>query len=122
MVIERRKSNAGGPVPRRDSNRRAFPRWKAPYEVRYGVGKELQEGQPLEIGEGGLSFTGEKLYPLETELNVQYRLACDAQNDKAWVTVKAIVRHSEAGKLGVEFLNLMRADRLKIVDFITAAK
>ena len=78
-------------------------------------------GQPLEIGEGGLSLLVEKLFPLGSDVNIQYRLGGnDSQED--WVTVRSIVRHAVGKNLGVEFLNLRRQDRLKIVDFVNAAK
>lgn len=103
----------------RTVNRRAFPRWNTQFEVRFGTGKEMLDAEPLEIGEGGLSFGTDKLLPLETELTVEYRLPND---DKHWVKIKGVVRHSEGRKLGVEFLNLRRADRLKIIDYISALK
>jgi len=104
------------PVPEdnRKGNRRAFPRWQADFEVRYGLGKNLLAGKPYEIGEGGLSFHAEKMYPLESEIDIQYRLL----GHEEWVAVKSVVRHAADEKLGVEFLNLRRNDRLKILDFI----
>ncbi len=112
-----KKSAIEVPEDHRKGNRRAFPRWKADFEVRYGLGADMLTGQPLEIGEGGLSFTAEKLYPLESEVNIQYRLGgADAKD--AWISVKSIVRHAVGDTLGVEFLNLRRHDRLKILDFI----
>jgi c-di-GMP-binding flagellar brake protein YcgR len=107
------------PVPEdnRKGNRRAFPRWRADFEVKYGQGKELQTGKPVEIGEGGLSFHAEKMFPLEAEVDIQYRLG-DSDSKNSWVEVKSIVRHVGDKTLGVEFLNLRRNDRLKIVDFI----
>lgn len=103
----------------RTVNRRAFPRWKTLFEVRYGTAKDMQDAEPLEIGEGGLSLGTDRLLPLETELTVEY---CLPGEEKNWVKVKGIVRHSEGRKLGVEFLNLRRADRLKIIDYISAIK
>lgn len=107
-------------MQKRAINRRAFPRWPAPYEVRYLVGKSpLTEGKALEIGEGGLSFVAPEPIQRETELMVEYRLSAEAAD---WVRVKSIVRHSDGNNVGVEFLNLRRADRLKIVDFVSAVK
>jgi hypothetical protein len=98
----------------REPNRRAFPRWKATFEVRYGAGKELLEGKPAEIGEGGLAFIAQQPMPLETELTLHYRIA-----GGEWVKLKAIVRHAEGQKIGAEFLNLRMSDRLRLVDFIS---
>jgi hypothetical protein len=116
-VIDRRKNNYGVPVDRRSVNRRAFPRWPAQFEVCFGAGFEMTMASAIEIGEGGLSFHSENAIALESEINVEYRLEADD-----WVKVRAVVRHVKDGKIGVEFLNLRRDDRLKILDFISAAK
>jgi len=105
-------------VERRTSNRRAFPRWPARFEMRFGQGKELAEGHGREIGEGGISFESDHLYPLETEIDVEFRL----HPEDAWVRVKAVVKHLEGRQTGAEFLNLKLHDRLKIVDFLIATK
>lgn len=120
-MTDRRKIVVPSTAERRQNNRRAFPRWPGAFQVRYGTGKQLLQTVGLELGEGGLSFRSEKSYPLESELNVQFRMG-STDDDDAWIAVKAIVRHSDGDKLGVEFLNLMRADRLRIVDFMSATK
>ena len=109
------------PEDHRKGNRRAFPRWKADFEVRYGMGSEMMDGIPNEIGEGGIALTVEKLYPIESEVNIQYRLGGNDSKD-GWITVKSIVRHAVNKSLGVEFLNLRRHDRLRILDFINGKK
>src|SRR5437588_7145067 len=76
------------PEDNRKGNRRAFPRWRADFEVRYGVGKEMLTGKSFELGEGGLSFTAEKMYPLETKIDIEYRLG-GSESDSAWVAVKS---------------------------------
>ena len=120
MPLHRRKPESAD-KDKRSINRRAFPRWPAPYEVRYGLGKDkLKEGKGVEIGEGGLSFVGAEPIQLESELLIEYRLS--GSEPAEWVRVKSIVRHSHGNTTGVEFLNLRRADRLKIVDFVSAVK
>ena len=112
-----RKTAVEVPEDHRKGNRRAFPRWKMDFEVRYQVNDKWLDGKPCEIGEGGLSLFAEKLVPLESEIFVQYRLGAGESKDE-WITVKSIVRHAKDNSLGVEFLNLRRQDRLKILDFI----
>ena len=120
-MIERRKRPVPGQYPvQRSSNRRAFPRWEAPFDIRYGTGKELTDGQPVEIGEGGVSFRCQAPLPVETEVNLEYRLR-EAEGAR-WVKVKAVVRHHKGDAMGVEFLNLRMAERLRIVDFVSAKK
>lgn len=110
-LVSRRSTERGG------TNRRAFPRWAARFELRFGTGKEMQSAELIEIGEGGLSFYSAEPIPLEAEINIEYRL--DSQ-ETGWVRLKAVVRHTREGKIGVEFLNLRMSDRLQILDFITA--
>lgn len=97
-------------------NRRAFPRWPMTFEVKLVHGRETISADPIEIGEGGLSFLSNKALPMDSETQVEFRL----NPTDNWIKVKCVVRHSSAGKLGVEFLNLRMADRLKIVDFMMA--
>jgi hypothetical protein len=84
----------------------------------------MKEAEPIEIGEGGLSFYSEEALQKESEINIEYRLTTAAALAKGdgWVRLRAVVRHLQDGKVGVEFLNLRLSDRLKIVDFITVAK
>jgi hypothetical protein len=120
MLDRRKRALPGQYSVKRNSNRRAFPRWTAEFAVRYGKGKEMHQGEPIEIGEGGLSFAGDPILPTETEVNIEYRLL--GEKDSGWIKVKGIVRHSTDKSMGVEFLNLRINDRLKIVDHITAKK
>ena len=110
------RSTSGISQDRRGGNRRAFPRWPADFDVRYGDGKVLVDGEPIQIGEGGLAFSGPVSYPLEAEINVQYRFRTEGAD---WVSVKIVIRHSQGRELGGEFLNLRMHDRLQIVDYIT---
>jgi len=104
---------------KRAGNRRAYPRISAMFEVRYAENNDpMQVGKPMEISEGGLSFETQDLLPLETQVNVEFKL----NGSKDWVKVKGVVRHSKGKQLGVEFLNLRISDRLKIVDMMVANK
>jgi len=118
-VPDRRKRNEPGHAERRSANRRAFPRWETPFEVRYGIGNDWSQGQGVEIGEAGMAFTGDRMYDVGAELDVRYRL----HPEEEWVKVKAVVRHVE-GKIlfGVEFLNLRLPDRLNILDYVSEKK
>ncbi len=116
---ERRQTHKPHQPERRGKNRRAFPRWETPFEVRYGLGKDLYPGQGVEIGEAGMAFTGDTHYEPGTEIEVRYRL----NPEEDWVKVKAVVRHLEGSiLLGVEFLNLRLPDRLNILEYVSAKK
>ena len=116
--LERRKHAANMRGDRRESNRRAFPRWPLEFEVRFGTGKEMTAAEGYEIGEGGLSFRTPHPVPLETELNLEYRLT----PDHPWVKLKGIVKHRKQHRIGTEFLNLRIKDRLEIVRLIAERK
>ena len=121
MTFDRRARHIPGSYPaQRANNRRAFPRWSTVFEVRFGAAKYLPVAAPLEIGEGGLSFRCDQIFPVGTEMTLEYRLTGTIAVDTGWVIVRAVVRHSSVEKIGVEFLNLRLHDRLRIVDYITA--
>ena len=114
-MADRRSTKEDHFPERRKSDRRTARRRPAIFEVRYGVGKEFYPGYGIEIGEGGLAFTGDRIYPPGSEIAVRYRL----NPEQEWVRVKASVRHVDQNVvLGSEFLNLHMGDRLFIVDFI----
>jgi hypothetical protein len=116
-VQDRRRKNEPRQPERRSSNRRAFPRWELPFEVRYGNGPELSPGQGIEISESGMAFTGDMPYDVGTEIDLRYRL----NPEDEWVRVRAVVRHIEGNIVfGVEFLNLRLPDRLNILDYVSA--
>jgi hypothetical protein len=118
-VTDRRNKLQLHQPDRRAANRRASPRWELPFDVRYGIGNDLHVGQGVEIGEGGMAFTGDHMYEAGQELDLRYRL----NPEEEWVRVKGVVRHLE-GKIlfGVEFLNLRLPDRLNILDYISTKK
>jgi hypothetical protein len=111
---------------RNDRNRRAFPRWAAQFELRFGTGTAFATAGVIEVGEGGMSFYSDEPIALESEINIEYRLDGNdvdgPHTGNDWVRLKAVVRHVQGGKVGVEFLNLRRSDRLGILDFIATAK
>jgi hypothetical protein len=119
-LISRRSRERSG------TNRRAFPRWAARFELRFGTGKEMTTAEVIEIGEGGLSFYSTEPIALEAEIKIEYRLNPDdggsVGKGDGWVRLKAVVRHVREDKIGVEFLNLRISERLQILDFITATK
>ncbi len=99
----------------RTEERRAFPRWPAEFQVRCGEGAGSSEtARVVEISETGLVFSADKSYPVGTELDLQYWVK---SADSEPVKVKAVVRRNEQGLVALEYLNLRRADRLKILEF-----
>jgi hypothetical protein len=113
MMSERKRGRTTKALERRKRNRRAFPRWQLDFEVNVRLNKNWIRCRGYEIGEGGLSLASQTDLPLETEIDVQYRL--DSQ--KTMVNVKGIVRYLEGGRFGIEFLSLGIKDRLAVVKY-----
>jgi c-di-GMP-binding flagellar brake protein YcgR len=112
---DRRTAERATARERRGRNRRAFPRWPAEFEVRYKHKSQVYNGVPIDIGENGLSMEVDQPPPLGQEIDLEYRLL---DSGDQFVHVKVMVKHIEDNRCGVEFLNLRRADRLKIVDYV----
>jgi len=117
-IVDRRKNRAATDGERRQVNRRAFPRWRTGFEVRFWLSdeKESHTASPYEVGEAGISFRCPVAMELESTLKLEFRLS----EQEEWIKVKGVVRHVEGALKGIEFLNLSRNDRLKIIDFVTA--
>jgi hypothetical protein len=99
-------------------NRRAFPRWPMPYDLIYGKARERRSAEPLEISECGLSFRTSPEPVLGSEIAVEFRFGPHEE----WIQVLGVVKYVEEKKVGIEFLNLRMADRLRIIDFMSAGK
>jgi hypothetical protein len=99
------------------SNSRAFPRWTTQFAVCVITGKKTIPAEPVEMSEGGLSFLTDETLSVGDEITVEFKPAGASD----WMRVKCLVRHSgKERRVGVEYLNLRRADRLKIIDLLAA--
>lgn len=92
------------PLPH-PQERRSQPRCRIQFEVRYGIGKELTSGEGCDIGAAGIGFTGPRSYPPGTEIELYYRMDPDAK----WTRVRALVRHCDGPRMGVEILDYSKA-------------
>ncbi len=102
----------------RPDERREQPRCPVQFDVLYGMGKDLVAGAGNDFGGGGLAFTGPKSYAPGTELEVRYRLT----PQENWTRVRALVRHRQGDRMGVEFLSVSRTRRAVPVPAKPAAK
>src|SRR5688572_25701216 len=78
-------------------NRRAFPRWKAHFEVRYGKPGNMHSARGCEIGEDGIAFRSQESFTPAMELDLAYRL----EGNSDWTEVKALVCHCDGDSIGV---------------------
>lgn len=88
------------PVSPNTDDRRRTSRCPVQFEILYGIGDNLIAGEGYDFGGGGLGFIGPKQYPSGAELELRYRL----QTDQEWIKVRALVRHRQGNRMGVEFL------------------
>lgn len=91
--------------------KRAFPRWKIHLPVLYGVGAPTALGTVIDLNDEGLGFRCERQYRVDTVLDMELQL------DEAAIPVKAVVRRCLDGVVGVQFLNLSRSKRLRVIDY-----
>lgn len=90
--------------------KRAFPRWHMHFPLLYGVGVPTALGTVVDLSDEGLSFRCERQYRIDTVLDLELR------PDGIPIPVKALVRRSGDGVVGVQFLNLSLTNRLRVID------
>jgi hypothetical protein len=95
------------PEPGSAPERRSQSRAAMDFEVRYGMcGGALAACEGQDFSAGGMSFTGSKIYPPGTELELRYRLAGKEQ----WTKLRALVRHRDGDRMRVKFLSFRTDD------------
>ncbi len=90
---------------------RASPRVLAEIEVRYGVQDERILGRGFDLSESGIGFRGEKLFPGGTTVEIEFRIG---SAHAEWFKVKGVVRHTQNGQMGVEFIEMSESVKLRI--------
>ena len=107
------------PIPVSDqssgADRRAYPRFPAPVMVRYGPAAASTSGYAFDISEGGLGFAGDEPQPIGSEIRVRFKW--DSPMGE-WYDTRAVVRHVEGNKMGVQFLDLKESVKIKLVEMI----
>ncbi|MDP9269333.1 MAG: PilZ domain-containing protein [Acidobacteriota bacterium] len=107
------------PVLSQDSpsaaERRIYPRFPAPVMVRYGAVAASTSGYAYDISEGGLGFAGDEPQPIGSEIRVRFKW--DSPMGE-WYDTRAIVRHVDGNKMGVQFLDLKESVKIKLVEMI----
>jgi len=88
------------PAPGLDRRRTARALLK--FDVEYGVGREWFQGEGTDIGDGGIGFSGPKVYMPGMEITVRYRLRAE----RPWIKRQALVRHCDGNRMGIEFLDM----------------
>ena len=98
------------------AERRVDGRWQLQFELRYGVDAPTTLARGVDINERSIGFASDNNSPVGTEFIIQYRL-----NPKDhWVTARCILRRSQNGILGAEFLDLKPEDCDRIAELMKA--
>jgi hypothetical protein len=113
VLIGRLETTAVAPA-QPSAERRQSTRSSVEFEVRYGVGRRLLEGQGWNYSAAGLAFSGPRQFPVGVELELRYRLPAPADATPAsgrharpkarWIRTRALVRRRDGELMGVEFL------------------
>lgn len=96
------------------SERRAFPRWAAAVECQAATGDRKLPVLIHDVSENGLRLACSRSADPGEEFDIWWRLGTNEEP----VELHCVVRDSNDSKLGVEFLRLSRANRLRILHFI----
>lgn len=97
------------------AERRAYPRFSAPLLVRYGSPVPDHAGYAFDISEGGIGFAGDAAEPIGVEVRVRFKW--DSPMGE-WYDARAVVRHVQGNKMGVQFLDLKESVKIKLVEMI----
>lgn len=91
------------------SERRTSPRRAADWRVLFGPPGELSLGFLADLSPIGVSILSEKQYPVGTEIEVHFGV--EETEVRGRFKMRAIVRHSGKGRIGVHFVNVEPAQR-----------
>jgi len=98
-----------------DQNRRRCLRLAAQISVRYGRPGKMTTGRGFDLSEHGIGFTGERLFPVGSTLDIEFRI--DSPHAE-WFRFTGTVRHAEQDRMGLEFVDLGEADKMRILQVI----
>lgn len=97
------------------AERRAFPRFHAPIVVRCGLAGANAPGYAYDVSEGGISFSCDETFPVGTEIRVRFKW--DSPMGE-WFDARAVVRHVEDNRMGVQFIELNESVKIRLVESI----
>ncbi len=100
--------NTHHPLPNRSS--------RPALEVRYRAEGDLCQGSVVDLGAAGLQLQGEKQFSAGTELEL--RFGHKPGRESGIITMKASVRHSQPGKMGIAFLSVRPSEQAKTLSTI----
>lgn len=90
-------------------------RLQAEIAVRYGSQGEMLEGKGEDISERGIGFTGEKVFFPGATLDIEF---CIDPAGAEWFKAQGVVRDARQERMGVEFVEMDEAAKLRILKAI----
>jgi len=112
---EDHKANVPIPTFTGVTDRRASLRLATEIMVRYGQAGEMTAGRGYDLSESGIGFTGCKLFPLGTTLDIEFSIGA---SQAEWFRVRGIVLYSKPDRMGVEFLETSAESKTRILKAI----
>lgn len=91
------------------TERRASARRAADWRVFFGPPGELSPGFLADLSPIGVSILSEKQYPIGTEVEVHFGV--EESEGRGKLRMRAVVRHSGKGRVGVHFTNVDSTQR-----------
>lgn len=85
------------------------------FAVRYGTKDEMLEGRGTDVSEKGIGFKGTKIFPEGTSVELKFSLG---SNNAEWFTAQGVVRDVAEERMGVEFVNMSEAERMRLLKAI----
>ena len=93
-------------------NMRGPARFHADIPVRYGAKGKMLEGRGNAVSEKGIGFRGEKVFFPGESLEIEF---CIDPTGAEWFKAQGIVRDVAEERMGVEFVEMNEADKLRIL-------
>ena len=87
-------------------------RFHADIPVRYGSKGNMLEGKGNAISEKGIGFSGKKVFFPGESLEIEF---CIDPNGAEWFKAQGIVRDVTEERMGVEFVEMNEADKMRIL-------
>ncbi|HET7184527.1 MAG TPA: PilZ domain-containing protein [Terriglobales bacterium] len=90
---------------------RASERWPIRCEIRCQAGDQTFEAESFDISENGMSFITDAHLPVDSEVELRYRL----HPEDPLIIVRVLVRSQVGNRVGVQFLDLKHEHRERLL-------
>lgn len=102
-------------APHLHADRRASVRSTISVPVSYGNGEKWFEGKLIDVCASGLGLSGPHVVPADSELELRFG---NVPGKGHLLAIRAVVRHAQGTRMGVELVNFGAGDHRKMLDTI----